>query len=142
MTNTNLTLTINHKARKIEMSKAFDKAASVYGSPEYNNLQGARRDYPDYQVITLKPAKRNDPFKGVTMEYMEKYIASHDDDGKIMTTFNILRGKVNENDELGEYAESASFFEIREWFLKTFPEIKAYSENSRKRIDMILGKAA
>ena len=135
-------LTINSKARKIEMSKSFAKKASVYGSDEYIALQGARRDYPEYQVVTAKPTKRNDPFKGVTMEYMEKYIASHDNDGKIMADFNVLRGKSDADEELSEYAEAASFFEIKEWFMKTFPEIKTYSETSRKRIDMILGKAA
>ena len=140
MTTTNIT--INDKTRKIELSKAYAKAASVYGSPEYNALQGARRDYPDFQVVTLKPSKRNDPFKGLTMEYMEKYIASHDADGSIMADFNILRGKTEAGDELSGYAEAASYFEIKQWFLKTFPEIKAYSESSRKRIDMILGKAA
>ena len=135
-------LTVNAKTRKIELSKAYAKAASVYGSPEYNALQGARRDYPDFQVVTLKPSKRNDPFKGLTIQYMEKYIASHDADGSIMDKFNILRGKTDAGDELSDLAEAASYFEIKQWFLKTFPEIKAYSESSRKRIDEILGKAA
>lgn len=135
-------LTVNVNARKIEMSKAYAKAASVYGSPEYNALQGARRDYPDFQIAILKPSKRNDPYKGLTMAYIEKYIASHDDDGSVMKELNILRGKSIENDEFVQYAEAASFFEIKKWFLDKYPEIKQYSKNSRDNIKRILDAAS
>lgn len=37
-------LTINNKARTIEMTKKFEKAASRFGSDEYKMLQEARKD--------------------------------------------------------------------------------------------------
>ena len=44
---------INQKNRAIEMSKKFAKAASVFGSREYKQLQEVRRDYPDFSVVTV-----------------------------------------------------------------------------------------
>lgn len=44
-------MTINFKKNAIEMTKAEAKAASVYGSAAYDNLQNARRDYPTYTVV-------------------------------------------------------------------------------------------
>ena len=56
---------------------------------------------------------------------MEKYIESHDDEEKsIMAEYLDLRGKSAEAKEL--QAGSASFLEIRSWFLNTFPAIEAF----------------
>ncbi len=46
-------ITINNKARTIEINKTFAAASSKYGSPEYKELQDAPRDYPDFRVITV-----------------------------------------------------------------------------------------
>jgi len=47
-------ITINTKARTIDLSNTFAKAASIFGSEEYRQLQEARRDYPSYRVVTVK----------------------------------------------------------------------------------------
>ena len=63
-------LTINNKARTIEMTKKFEKAASRFGSDEYKALQEARKDYPTYKVIVkASTAKSKESFKGLTYEY-------------------------------------------------------------------------
>ena len=74
-------ITINAKNRTIELTKTFATASSKFGSPEYEQLQMARKDYPNYKVVTItrKAPKSDKPtFKGLTYEYMEKYIKSHD----------------------------------------------------------------
>ena len=75
---------INERKRTIELTKGFAKKASVFGSEEYRQLQEARRDYPTYRVITVKSASGNkkNALKGLTYEYMEKYIELHDDESK------------------------------------------------------------
>ena len=56
---------------------------------------------------------------------MEKYIEAHDNEEKtIMAEYMMQRGKSDEAKEL--QAGSASFLEIRSWFLKTFPAIEAF----------------
>lgn len=67
-------LTINNKNRTIEMTKKFAKAASRYGTEEYNVLQAARKDYPTYQVVTKSSGgkgKGKENHRGLTYEYMK-----------------------------------------------------------------------
>ena len=53
-----------------------------------------RRDNPTYKVIVkTSTAKSKESFKGLTYDYMKKYIAAHDDEEKtIMAEFEMLRG--------------------------------------------------
>ncbi len=69
-------LTINTNKGTIEMTKTFAKAASRFGSEEYNNLQQARKDYPNFKVVEKK-VKCGDRMKGLTIVYMERYINEH-----------------------------------------------------------------
>lgn len=133
-------ITINTKNGTIELAKGFAKAASRYGTKEYAQLQEVRRDYPGYTVrdVSIKKKEKSgknplegfDIFKGLTYDYMEKYISKHDEGGKIMSEYKLLRGKTEEAEEM--LAESCSYKEIREWFLKKFPEIKKFHEERAK----------
>lgn len=130
---------INSKNRTIELTtKKFADAANRYGTTAYMELQEARRDYPDYRVITKSTrTKKADKNKGLTYAYMERYIKTHDNEaGSIMAEFNILRGTSEEAIELG--AGAASYDEIKTWFFKQFP---AFAEFQKKR-EEILNKAA
>ena len=64
---------INIKKHTIEMNKTTTKAASKYGTPEYNELQSARHDYPTFRVVTVAKKTAKPEYKGLTFEYMEKY---------------------------------------------------------------------
>ena len=76
-------------------------------------------------------------FKGLTYEYMEKYILAHDDkEGSNMAIFNELRGTIVEGDDELQ-AESLTYGEIKMWFLDTYPEV----EDMNKTVDDILAKA-
>lgn len=127
-------ITISRTNKTIEITKKFDKLASKFGSDEYNALQEARRDYPTYKVVVASPKSgtKKNSYKGLTFEYMEKYIKSHDDEEKtIMSEYLDLRGESDEAKE--NLAESVSYLEIREWFLDKFPAIKKF-HNDRKEL--------
>ena len=128
---------INEAARTIEMTKMFYRAACQFGTTEYKMLQEARRDYPGYKVTVGKTKEAKNIYAGLDYAYMEKYIAAHDDDEKtIMAEYLDLRGLSDEAKEL--QAGSASFLEIRSWFLKTFPAIEEFYTKRAA----LLGKAA
>ena len=100
---------IVRSSRTIEVTKTFDKAASRFGTREYEAMQQVRKDYPDFAIVVKTVRNKADHFKGLTYDFMEKYIASHDDDEKsIMKVFNDL--------------------EIKAWFFKTYPEIEAFQK--------------
>lgn len=118
---------INFATQTIEMSKKFAKAAAKFGTDEYNALQTARKDYPNYKVVTTtrKTSSQKVSYKGLTFDYMEKYIAAHDDENNsIMDEYTMLRGKSDEAMEL--QAESFTYLEMKDWFMKKFPEIAAF----------------
>ena len=126
----------NLVTKKIEMSKTEAKAAGKINSEKFNELHTLRTMYPTFEIVikassTKKSTKEN--YKGLTYDYMAKYITAHDDEQKsIMAKFEMLRGTSAEAQEA--LADSASYKEIKEWFLKQFPAI---AEFHKKREDAL-----
>lgn len=117
------------------VSKTFAKAASRFDSEEYRELRAARNDFPGFKVVIKQTAaKKNDHFKGLTYEYMERYIAAHDDDAKsTMKKFLDLRGVSDEAREA--LAESCSYTEIKNWFLSQYGEISKFHSDRATLLD-------
>lgn len=128
-------ISINNKNFSIELTKTFATASSKVGSPEYEQLQRARKDYPYYKVVTVtrKAPKNSKPtFKGLTYEYMEKYIMGHDDNEQtIMNEYLALRGDSEADENL---VDSFNYQEMKDWFLDKFP---AFNEYHAKRAELI-----
>lgn len=132
-------ITISARTHSLVLTKSFAAKAAVFGSDEYRMLQEARRDYPGYKVTVgkSKTKEAKNIYAGLDYAYMEKYIAAHDDEEKtIMAEYQMLRGESEEAKAIN--AGSASFLEIRSWFLKTFPAIEAFYTKRAA----LLGKAA
>ena len=136
-------ITINAKNHNIELTKTFATASSKFGSPEYEQLQMARKDYPNYKVVTItrKAPKSDKPtFKGLTYEYMEKYIKSHDNAEENMAEYMELRGISEEGEEA--LAESFNYQEMKDWFLDKYPEIANFHEKRAELIEKAQQKKA
>ena len=128
----------NFKKQVIEMSTTEAKAAGKFDSPEFNELQGLRAAYPSFQIVVKAPKKAKNQLK-IDYKFMEKYIKAHDDEkGTIMDELLFLRGKKAKE---GEYVETVNFMDIKNWFLKKFPEIKNAQKEYREKIDKILNVA-
>ena len=126
---------INERKCAIEMSKKEAKAAAKFGSEEYKNLQIARKDYPNFKVVTVtrKTTSCQDTYKGLTYAFMESYIQKHDDDSKtIMAEFLTLRGLSEAATE--NLLEPYSYNEMKTWFLKTFPAIEEFHKMCDARV--------
>ena len=133
------TMKINEKKNTIEITKTFAQKASRVGSPEYYELLEVRHNFPKFKVV-VNQTKSKDSFKGLTYEYMKKYILAHDDkEGSNMAVFNELRGTIVEGDDELQ-AESLTYGEIKLWFLDTYPEIKNFHESRAERIKAIKEK--
>ena len=132
---------INNKARTIEINKTFAAKASIYGSKEYKELQSARRDYPNYYVVAVKQKGAKAEYKGLTYEYMEKYIKGHDDkEERKMNEYLMLRGLDDEGKKTN--AKSLDYSDIKEWFFLTFPEIENYHKNREALLEKIAERKA
>ena len=125
------TITLNTKKNTIELTKTFATAAAKFGTEEYKQLQEVRRDYPTYRVITVSRTAPKPQFKGLTYNYMEKYIEAHDDEKQsIMNDYLDLRAMSDAAKDA--MAEAASYQDVKDWFLNTYPAIKEFHEKRNK----------
>ena len=126
-------MTINYISMTIEMTKAESKAASKFGTDAYKDLIAAMQQFPNYkiQVATRAATKKSCDYKGLTYDYMEKYIQAHDNESNsIKTEYDALRG--NTAEAIDALAESCSYQEIKKWFLNKFPEIEKFHTMRQK----------
>ena len=114
----NTRLTINTAANTIEMTKEFAKKAKYFGTENY---------------------------KGLTLDYMKKYIELHPqtlvlEDGTEIEAIEVLRTLVglDENGEKIEDAETTSYGEIRAWFFGCYPEVKNKKEEKKANTKRLL----
>ena len=130
--------------KTIEMSKNEAKAAGKINSEKFKELQDYRAAYPGYEIVIVAAAKRKNDLGELNYDFMKTYIKAHDDAQKTaMAEFNILTAQAKKDgEENSAYLEAASYFEVKKWFLKKFPEIAEFKENHQKRIAEILAAAA
>lgn len=125
--------------RVIEMSAAEAKAAGKLGTPEFADLQEYRTAFPDFRIEIKAPKKAKNQLK-IDYKFIEEYIKSHDDaNGTTMDELLFLRGKKAKE---GEYVETVNFMDIKNWFLKKYPEIKNAKKEYHEKVDKILNGAA
>lgn len=121
---------VNMFERKIVLTKKEMTAASRYGSDAYKALLDARRDNPGYEVIivTRTVKTQRETYKGLTYEYMEKYIKTHDDAEKtIWAEYMMYRGTpINPADEL---PVAYNYNQMKAWFLDRYEDVAKFYEN-------------
>ena len=124
-------ISINPKAHSIELSNNFAKAASLFGSDEYKQLQEARRDYPNYRVVTLKQKGTGKAeFAKLSFDFMDKYVKDHAKNDELKAEYRSLRG-------LDENGIAADYQIVKDWFLNTFPEFEKFRADRQALLDKI-----
>ena len=119
--------TINHATQSSIMTKAFAKAASKYGTPEYAEIMALRRDFPMYEVKQreAKKAMEKKTYAHLTYKRMEVYIRTmYGERSPQEETYQKVR--VLSKSQSGAYAY------VKKWFLASFPkyaEIESLIEN-------------
>jgi len=116
-----------YTTKSIELTKKFANAAERFGSDEYQMLQQARKDNPGYRVIITK-SKSNKTFSGLTYEYMETYISTHDDENQsIMMQYYIRRGRTDKTPDA--LPSPLSYGKMKKWFIEQFDDIAEFYSN-------------
>ena len=134
---------INYRKHAIEISKAFSKKASIYNSTEYNELKGAKTDFPTFRVEVKSAPKRKIEDR-ITMDDIINYVREKSGDkSKEMEILKELRGtSIKEAGSLLKAEETATFYDIKTWFFNTYPEVGEKTQKRQNRIDEILAEAA
>lgn len=115
------TIRLDHLGKNIYISSAYARAAMNIESAEYKTLQTAMRDHPEYAVQKreIKKNPHKECYRGLTYEYMDHYIDTHDESGDIRKIYDELR--------LRAKCHSVRYAHIKQWFLRIFPEIDDFS---------------
>ena len=121
------TLRVNSNARVLVMDRTFAKYAANVRNEEYAILQQARQDYPTYAVVTRR-IKRNpnrETYAGLTYQYMENYILSHEG----ADTVDVVMAEYRELRLISEcHCKARRYPAIKSWFLKKYPEIEEFGQ--------------
>lgn len=118
---------ILHDEGAIEMNKTYAKMAENPFSDEYVHLQGFRRDYPTYntRIREIKTNPNKESYKGLTYQYMEDYIATHE-------TGEALKEVLHEYHELRLITQCHSkafrYPVVKKWFLAKYPEVVTFGK--------------
>ena len=109
---------INHAERKIILSSAFEKKASIPGTNEYLQLQTTRNDNLGYALVTrkFKANTAQEHYRGLTYDYMREYISTHEADAApILAELEEMIG-ISKAHSLGKRYPT-----IKAWFLDRYP---------------------
>ena len=110
---------LNLKNGTISLTTAEARKASEIGSDLYNQLIKVKADFPNFEVkVISNKSKRTDTLKGLTYDYMEKYIISHGSEEQLKNfkefcTKDEMNGK-----------PAMPYGKIKKWFLIQFPEVQ------------------
>ena len=129
---------INMSSATIELTAAEAKEAFTFGTDTYKDLQTARRDYPNYKVIEIKAKRGRNDFSDLDMKAIRTYVTTHGTDEQREHFAFISKRHIDED---GAYCEPQPFFIIKQWFLATFPELKAERKAYREKVQAILDEA-
>ena len=116
---------VDFAKKRIVMDRAFAKNCANPASDEYTQLQRVRQDYPTFTVSTrtCKSNPEKESYKGLTYEYMEHYILTHES----MDTVLEVLDEYNELRLLAEcHSRSRRYPVIKRWFLAKYPEIMEF----------------
>lgn len=125
---------VDYKNDTILCGKTFLKNASKYGTPEYEDFVGIRRDYPEFKIVVVEPKKAEAKMtmKGLTREFMEVHIVK------------LYGEKSKEHEEFQNQKRMSEgytnpYMYMRKWFVKQYPN---WDGKEEKRKEVRARKAA
>ena len=116
---------VDFAKKRIVMDRAFAKNCANPASDEYTQLQRVRQDYPTFTVSprTCKSNPEKESYKGLTYEYMDHYILTHESKDTVLEVLD----EYNELRLIAEcHSRSRRYPVIKRWFLAKYPEIMEF----------------
>lgn len=109
----------------IEMNTTFAKMTQNPLSDEYALLQKTRMENPTFTVRRrqIKANPKKDTYKGLTYEYMEHYIGTHEPDDQV----DEVLAHFEELKLISQcHGKRLRYPTIKKWFLKKYPEVAKF----------------
>ena len=109
-------------ATQAQVTKAFEKQARIFGTPEYREWRAYRQDFPSAQMVT-KTIKKNASkrtYKNLTYANMERFLTMQPTSKELIKEFNDQKAiaAIQQN----------PYRAVLAWFLSKFPKYDEYKE--------------
>ena len=126
----------NLSTKTIVLTKAEMKAATTYGTVEYNMLQVIRRDYPGFEIVEAVKVKKptKTPLDRLNISTIKAYVKANGSPEQKQEFLTISTATIDED---GIYHAAQRFFDIKKWFLAEFPKYKESVEAHNAEIARI-----
>ena len=118
-------LWIDFATNTIMMDRTFAEKCRDTRSTEYEHLQRVRQDYPQFTVQRreIKKNTNKETYAGLTYEYMERYIVTHEE-GEERDAVLAEYGELRLISEC--HKRSRRYPTIKKWFLAKYPQIAEF----------------
>lgn len=113
-------ITYNAITNTITLTKSFYAASKEFGSEEQQTLAAIQKEYPHMKIAikSTKTGHRKSEYKGLTYDYMRRFIRTMDKENLI--TFEEV---IAHFEEFG-YDSGKLYQCVKDWFLHTYPNHK------------------
>lgn len=124
---------IDFGSRVMVVNYKFAKAASQYGSPEYELMKTILSEFPDMTVVEAagRHNKTCHHDKNLTYKNMETYISIQPNADELMAAYWIARTEAA--------PQTSQYAYVRKWFISQFPkydEVPLFSEDETTVVEM------
>ena len=116
----------------IVLTKSEARNAGKPGTEEYAELMNLKRDFSNFPIKIAAASKKSNRIKGMDYNYMESYIKAHNTE--LLADFYELCGK-DENGKKKELSASATYGEVKMWFLTNFPEFETMGDKVNEIVE-------
>lgn len=142
MKNSRNAIVVNRAKKVIEITKAFEKASSIFGSEAYEMRKRVENENPGF-VFAIKASSKRSLEESLKLKDIFYYVnkKSGEESSEMATLKELCGVSIKDAEDKFEAVEAAHFTKIKEWFFKTYPEIGNKTVNRNKRIAEILANA-
>ena len=118
-------LFVKHADRAIVMNTTFAKMSEETRSDEYALLQKVKMENPGFSVCRrqIKSNPKKDTYKGLTYEYMKKYIKLHETKEEAEKVIAYLEDQILISKC---HSQRLRYPTIKKWFLAKYPEVAKF----------------
>ena len=118
-------LSVKYAKSVIEVNTIFAKMMENPRSDEYELLQKIKRENPGFTVSRrqIKSNPKKDTYKGLTYEYMKKYIKLHETKEEAEKVIAYLEDQILISKCHGQRLRYPT---IKKWFLAKYPEVAKF----------------
>ncbi len=131
-------ITVRFAEKELLLKSKFAKKAAQCGTPESVKLQKYIQLYPSFDIVVheIRKAPSQEHYKGLTYDYMRRYISTHEEEDSAEMILDELEEMINISHC---HSQSRRYPIIKKWFLEKYAQVLEFGvENQTDAADSAL----